>query len=29
MHGFSQMVWATMGPPGELFDEAMATIIPP
>ena len=23
MHGFSQMVWATMGPPGELFDEAM------
>lgn len=24
MHGFSQMVWATMGPPGELFDEAMA-----
>ena len=25
MHGFSQMVWATMGPPGELFDEAMKT----
>ncbi len=25
MHGFSQMVWATMGPPGELFDEAMET----
>jgi cytochrome P450 len=24
MHGFSQMVWATMGPPGELFDEAMS-----
>lgn len=24
MHGFSQMVWATMGPPGQLFDEAMA-----
>ncbi len=24
MHDFSQMVWATMGPPGELFDEAMA-----
>lgn len=23
MHGFSQMVWATMGPQGELFDEAM------
>jgi cytochrome P450 len=23
MHGFSHMVWATMGPPGELFDEAM------
>lgn len=23
MHGFSQMVWATMGPPGELFDAAM------
>jgi cytochrome P450 len=23
MHGFSEMVWATMGPPGELFDEAM------
>jgi cytochrome P450 len=23
MHGFSQMVWATMGPPGELFDQAM------
>ncbi|AKH43183.1 hypothetical protein FHS61_001116 [Altererythrobacter atlanticus] len=23
MHGFSQMVWATMGPPGELYDEAM------
>lgn len=23
MHDFSQMVWATMGPPGELFDEAM------
>jgi cytochrome P450 len=24
MHGFSEMVWATMGPPGELFDQAMA-----
>ena len=24
MHGFSQMVWATMGPPGELFNEAMS-----
>ena len=24
MHGFSHMVWATMGPPGELFDEAMS-----
>ena len=24
MHGFSEMVWATMGPPGELFDRAMA-----
>jgi cytochrome P450 len=23
MHGFSEMVWATMGPPGELFDQAM------
>ena len=23
MHGFSEMVWATMGPPGELFDHAM------
>ncbi len=23
MHDFSQMVWATMGPPGELFDQAM------
>jgi cytochrome P450 len=23
MHGFSEMVWATMGPPGELFDRAM------
>lgn len=24
MHGFSEMVWATMGPPGELFDQAMS-----
>jgi cytochrome P450 len=24
MHGFSEMVWATMGPPGALFDQAMA-----
>ena len=24
MHGFSEMVWATMGPPGELFNQAMA-----
>lgn len=24
MHGFSEMVWATMGPPGVLFDKAMA-----
>lgn len=24
MHGFSEMVWATMGPPGDLFDQAMA-----
>jgi len=24
MHGFSHMVWATMGPPNELFHEAMA-----
>jgi 4-methoxybenzoate monooxygenase (O-demethylating) len=24
MHGFSHMVWATMGPPNALFDEAMA-----
>lgn len=23
MHGFSEMVWATMGPPGELFDQAI------
>ncbi|KRA80345.1 cytochrome P450 [Altererythrobacter sp. Root672] len=23
MHGFSEMVWATMGPPGALFDQAM------
>ena len=23
MHGFSDMVWATMGPPDELFDQAM------
>lgn len=23
MHGFSEMVWAKMGPPGELFDQAM------
>jgi len=23
MHGFSEMVWATMGPPDELFDHAM------
>jgi cytochrome P450 len=23
MHGFSNMVWATMGPPNALFDEAM------
>ena len=23
MHGFSEMVWATMGPPGELFNQAM------
>lgn len=23
MHGFSEIVWATMGPPGELFDQAM------
>jgi len=23
MHGFSEMVWATMGPPGELFDQSM------
>lgn len=23
MHGFSEMVWATMGPPGELYDQAM------
>jgi cytochrome P450 len=23
MHGFSEMVWATMGPQGELFDQAM------
>lgn len=23
LHGFSEMVWATMGPPGELFDQAM------
>ncbi|MEO6387254.1 MAG: cytochrome P450, partial [Croceibacterium sp.] len=24
MHGFSEMVWATMGPTGALFDQAMA-----
>ena len=24
MHGFSHMVWATMGPPNALFEEAMA-----
>jgi cytochrome P450 len=24
MHGFSEMVWATMGPPGELFDQSMS-----
>ena len=24
MHGFSHMVWATMGPPNALYDEAMA-----
>jgi len=24
MHGFSTMVWATMGPPNALYDEAMA-----
>ncbi len=24
MHGFSEMVWATMGPPGALFDQAMS-----
>jgi len=24
MHGFSHMVWATMGPPNELYEEAMS-----
>jgi len=29
MHGFSQMVWATMGPPNALYEEAMQTDFSP